>query len=94
MDLSGLNLRVLVPYLPALGWGALRTVEISALAIKSGLPMSALGHKRTKRHLGAMSALPPKADKAQTCWHVRLVPKADLRTAANYLRVTRSPRRR
>ena len=31
MGLSGLNLRVLVPYLPALGWGALRTVEISAL---------------------------------------------------------------
>src|SRR5262245_38502464 len=25
--------------------------------------MSALGHQRTKRHLGAMSALPPKADK-------------------------------
>src|SRR5262249_16296640 len=25
-------------------------------------PMSALGHKRTKRHLEAMSALPPKAD--------------------------------
>jgi hypothetical protein len=24
VDLSGLNLRVLVPYLPALGWGALR----------------------------------------------------------------------
>ena len=32
MGLSGLNLRVLVPCLPALGWGALRTVEISALA--------------------------------------------------------------
>jgi chromate transporter len=31
VGLSGLNLRVLVPYLPALGWGALRTVEISAL---------------------------------------------------------------
>jgi hypothetical protein len=24
----------------------------------------------------AMSALPPIADKAQTCWHVRFVPKA------------------
>jgi len=32
VGISGLNLRVLVPYLPALGWGALRTVEISALA--------------------------------------------------------------
>src|SRR5262249_59095937 len=29
---------------------------------KSGPLMSALGQKRTKRHLGAMSALPPKAD--------------------------------
>jgi len=26
VGLSGLNLRVLVPYLPALGWGALRAV--------------------------------------------------------------------
>ena len=25
MGLSGLNLRVLVPYVPALGWGASRT---------------------------------------------------------------------
>jgi hypothetical protein len=32
VGISGLNLRVLVPYLPALGWGALRTMEISALA--------------------------------------------------------------
>jgi hypothetical protein len=29
-----------------------------------------------------MSALPPKADEAQTCWHVRFVPKADIRIAA------------
>ena len=29
-----------------------------------------------------MSALPLKADKAQTCCHVRLVPKADERAAA------------
>src|SRR5262245_29491589 len=40
-----------------------------------------------------MSALPLKADKAQTCWHVRFVPKADLRTAANKAAI-RSPRRR
>src|SRR5215831_13855325 len=33
--------------------------------------MSAMGHNRTERHLGAMTALPPKADKAQTSWHVR-----------------------
>jgi len=29
-----------------------------------------------------MSALPLKADKAQTCWHVCLVPKADICSAA------------
>ena len=28
-----------------------------------------------------MSALPPKADKERTCWHVRFVPKADSCTA-------------
>ena len=39
MGLSGLNLRVLVPYLPALGWDALRTVEISALAIALSFPL-------------------------------------------------------
>jgi hypothetical protein len=32
------------------------------------------GSKLTQRHEGAMSALPPKADKEQTCRHVRLVP--------------------
>src|SRR5262245_1323136 len=31
----------------------------------------------------AMSALPLKADKAPTCWHVRFVPKADICSAAN-----------
>jgi hypothetical protein len=36
--------------------------------------LSALGQKRTKRHLGAMSALPPKADKQQTSRHVCFVP--------------------
>src|SRR5215470_9046652 len=33
--------------------------------------MSALGHKQTKRHQGAMSALPPKADIEQTSRYVR-----------------------
>ena len=45
---------------------------------KTGPSMSALGHKRTKRHLGAMSALPPKADKEQMARFVRFVPKADI----------------
>src|SRR6516225_7611980 len=38
--------------------------------------MSALGQKRTKRQLAAMSALPPKADIERHDWHVRLVPLA------------------
>ena len=45
--------------------------------------MSALGHKRTKRHLGSMSALPPKADIERRDGHVRFVPKAHICTAAN-----------
>src|SRR5262249_55405911 len=43
----------------------------------SGASMSAMGQKLTLRHHLAMSALPPKADKEQTCRHVRFVPKAD-----------------
>jgi len=35
------------------------------------------------RSRGVMSALPPKADKEQTCRHVRFVPKADSCTAAS-----------
>src|SRR5262249_44755331 len=46
------------------------------------LLMSGSGHKRTKRHLGSMSALPPKADKRETSPNVRFVPKADSCTAA------------
>jgi len=38
-----LNLRVLVPYLPVLGWGAVRTVEISALAIVLSFPLGLVG---------------------------------------------------
>src|SRR5262245_30151903 len=60
-------------------------------------PMTALGQKQTPRHHGAMSALPLKADKPQTCWHVRFVPGADICNAAKRcvrLFVTRSPRQR
>src|SRR5262249_30530602 len=41
-----------------------------SIALGKGLPMSALGQKRTFRIALAMSALPPKADIRQ-CWHVR-----------------------
>jgi hypothetical protein len=37
-------------------------------------PMSALGQKRTSRHVGVMSALPPKADIRQGNRDVRCVP--------------------
>ena len=37
------NLRVLVPYLPALGWGAVKTLEISALAILISFPLGLIG---------------------------------------------------
>jgi len=47
--------------------------------------MSALGQERTSPAYLAMSALPLKADKARTCWHVRFVPIADKRTAAKKL---------
>jgi len=40
--------------------------------------MSALGQKQTSRPAWTLSALPLKADKAQSCWHVRFVPKADI----------------
>src|SRR5215467_13153380 len=50
---------------------------------KSGRRMSALGHKRTKRHLGAMSALPPKADIERHDGPVRFVPIGDLSRRSN-----------
>ena len=31
-----------------------------------------------------MSALPPKADIAESDWHVRFVPKADIQAALEY----------
>jgi hypothetical protein len=40
--------------------------------------MSALGQKQTSRLVRAMSALPPKADIAESDWHVCFVPKADI----------------
>ena len=50
--------------------------------------MSALGQKQTFECVGAMSALPPKADIGTQWWNVRFVPKADIGTSI------RSPRRR
>jgi hypothetical protein len=37
--------------------------------------MSALGHQRTFRDIGVMSALPPKADIDRQLRNVRFVPK-------------------
>jgi hypothetical protein len=41
-------------------------------------PNVRFGHKRTSKHIGAMSALPPKADIAERDRNVRFVPKADM----------------
>ena len=41
--------------------------------------MSVQGQKRTFGNLRRMSALPPKADIAESDWDVRFVPKADIR---------------
>jgi hypothetical protein len=41
--------------------------------------MPAKGQKQTSVQVGVMSALPPKADIAENDWHVRFVPKADIR---------------
>ena len=49
--------------------------------------MSALGHKRTLRHVQAMSALPPKADVSLVRCDVRFVPKADITVGAKRLSV-------
>jgi hypothetical protein len=43
-------------------------------------------------HVRVMSALPPKADIAESDWHVRFVPKADICSAARI--VIRLPRPR
>jgi hypothetical protein len=57
----------------------------SGVSLHSSNPkplMSALGQKRTLKHLQSMSALPPKADIAEYDWDVRFVPKADIGTLA------------
>src|SRR5215472_10099440 len=41
---------------------------------QNGRPMSALGHKQTKRPTWTLSALPPKADIERHDRHVRFVP--------------------
>lgn len=43
MGIYDLNLRVLIPYLPVLGWGAVRTLEISVLAILLSFPLGLVG---------------------------------------------------
>ena len=43
MGTYDLNLRVLVPYLPVLGWGAVRTLEISFLAVLLSFPLGLVG---------------------------------------------------
>src|SRR6516164_5262470 len=42
--------------------------------------MSALGQKQTFTHCQPTSALPQKADIAESDWHVRFVPKADMKS--------------
>jgi hypothetical protein len=56
--------------------------QVPASLNRVGAGMSALGHKQTQHHHGAMSALPLKADIERHVWHVRFVPKADSCTAA------------
>jgi hypothetical protein len=50
--------------------------------------MSALGQKQTFDDVRRMSALPPKADIAESHWHVRFVPKADIEAPVGYVRPT------
>ena len=50
--------------------------------------MSALGQKRTSKHVWVMSALPPKADIAERGDHVRFVPKADIGARPSNVRFT------
>ena len=42
------------------------------------IPMSALGQKQTSAHVRVMSALPPKADIAESDWYVWFVPNSDI----------------
>jgi hypothetical protein len=43
VGLPDLNRRVLIPYLLVLGWGAVRTLQISALAIALCFPLGLVG---------------------------------------------------
>ena len=52
--------------------------ELSERCSKISALMSALGQKRTLRHVRVMSALPPKADMDQSGCDVRFVPIADI----------------
>jgi hypothetical protein len=54
---------------------------------KASMLMSALGHKRTLKHVRPMSALPPKADIAGRQLDVRFVPKAHSCSVARKLLV-------
>src|SRR5215472_5154913 len=56
--------------------------------------MSALGHWRTSHRVRVMSALPPKADIAESDCHVRFVPKADIQILTRIHSVNQAQRRR
>src|SRR5262249_9350932 len=80
--------RRLTPSCGGLAPTAERTMDPARIFTESLTPRPELennqGQKRTSPVRLAMSALSPKADKEQTCWYVRFVPKADLRTAAKH----------
>jgi hypothetical protein len=54
-------------------------------------PMSAMGQKRTRRSLVAMSALTPKADIGRREWHVGLMPQADIALRFVAAKITLDP---
>jgi hypothetical protein len=47
------------------------------------MAMSALGQKRTSKHVRVMSALPPEADIQSSSWDFRFVQKASKGSAKN-----------
>src|ERR1700756_2357167 len=54
-----------------------RQPQRSVRTLEAGLPMSALGQKRTSRSEITMSALPSQTDIAEYDWDVRFVPEPD-----------------